>query len=109
MEGQENGGEEKERRRTIKLLMRPFWGAYVGHGMNEETFTTRRLMIYTRRHTRRCVALFMFAHFHRLHTGSHISLLNRHTRLDRATLSCVHFLCLSISLIYGCGPNAPSL
>ncbi len=39
-EGQGEGGEGSERRRTMKLLMRPFWGAYVGHCMNKQTFTT---------------------------------------------------------------------
>lgn len=39
-EGQGEGGEGSERRRTMRLLMRPFWGAYVGHGMNKHTFTT---------------------------------------------------------------------
>lgn len=39
-EGQGDGGEGSERRRTMRLLMRTFWGAYVGHCMNKQTFTT---------------------------------------------------------------------
>lgn len=35
--GGEDGGEGG--RRTMRLLMRTFWGAYVGHGVNKQTFT----------------------------------------------------------------------
>lgn len=39
-QGQGDGGEGSERRRTMRLLMRTFWGAYVGQCMNKQTFTT---------------------------------------------------------------------
>lgn len=36
----EDRGTGGGRGRTIRLLMRLFWGAYVGQGMNKQTFTT---------------------------------------------------------------------
>lgn len=50
------------------------------------------------------LAIYTLVYTYHSYTGR-----GTHRRTHIATLSCIHCLCLSISLIYGCGPIAPSL
>lgn len=87
-EGRGEGGEGSKRRRTIRLLMRPFWGAYVGHAMNKQTFTTLNWWFtHTSRHTHRATLCCLCSLSCHLHTGLHISLLyrQRHTHTHKRT------------------------
>lgn len=94
-EGQGDGGKEEERRGTMRLLMRTFWGAYVGHCMNKQTFTSlHRWFTHSRAHTEpRCVVYVPSLAIY-THTHAHISLLKRqrhaHMHSHTARLSCIH-------------------
>lgn len=89
-EGQGDGGEGSERRRTMRLLMRTFWGAYVGHCMNKQTFTSLHRW-FTHSRTHRATLCCLCSQFGRLHTSFHISLLKRHkhTRTHIHTPKCI--------------------
>lgn len=106
--GKGNGGER--RRRTIRLLMRPFLRAYVGHGMNKQTFTNPKLMIYGQRHTARAALFYLCTRFCHLDTAFHISQLNRDPHI-KTEPHCLVFISYSFSflLIYERDPNLPSL
>lgn len=102
--GQGDRGEGNERSWTIRLLMRPFLVAYVGHGMNKQTFTT---LDWWFTHTELGCVVYV-PHFAIYTQFSHITLKQAYTHKDRATMSCIHCFFPFISLIYGCGPSVPS-
>lgn len=86
IKGHGEGGEGSERRRTMRLLMRPFWGAYVGHGMNKQTFTTLNWWFtHTQPHAQSHVVLFMFAILPFTHRLSHITLIQTRTHTHTQT------------------------
>lgn len=90
-ERQGEGGEGSERRRTMRLLMRTFWGAYVGHCMNKQTFTTLNWWFththtQPHTHTHSHVVLFMFPILPLTHMASTYHEVHTHIKTERRCL-----------------------